>query len=381
MNDTIIIGGGIGGLTAAIALQRRGIAAHVYEAAPDLRAVGAGISLPVNALQVLDRLGLADTVRRAGTAPSSAELLDFRGNVLQTIDLRAIDQRYGFATIAIHRARLHDALVAQLAEGTLHLGKACRQVEQDAEAMHVQFADGSAAHGSVVLAADGVRSGVRRQLFPEAQLRYSGQSSYRAVVRAMLPPELEKDGQEIWGCCCRFGFSSIGGDEVYWYATLDSPPGVTESTTQAKAQLQELFAPFPAPVSDLIAATEAQQLIRTDMYDLPPIPTWYRGRVALMGDAAHATTPNLGQGGAQAIEDAWVLAESLSRYAEPEQAFAAYQSMRQAKATMIVNRSWQMGKLAHLRNPLGRALRNALMRWAPPSLGQKQFDALYTLNY
>jgi 2-polyprenyl-6-methoxyphenol hydroxylase-like FAD-dependent oxidoreductase len=381
MNDTIIIGGGIGGLTAAIALQRRGIAAHVYEAAPELRTVGAGISLPVNALQVLDRLGIAQEVRRAGATPERAELLDYRGGVLQTIDLRAAEQRYGFATVAIHRAQLHDALLAQLADGTLHLGKACRRIEHDAQAVRVQFADGSMAHGSVVLAADGVRSAVRRQLFPEAQLRYSGQSSYRAVVRAPLPPALEKGGQEIWGCGCRFGFSSIGGGDVYWYATLDSPPGVTESTAQAKAQLQERFAPFPAPVSDLIAAAEAQQLIRTDMYDLPPLASWHAGRVALLGDAAHATTPNLGQGGAQAIEDAWVLAESLARYAEPAQAFVAYQRVRQTKATMIVNRSWQMGKLAHLKNPLGRVLRNALMRGAPPSIGQKQFDALYTLNY
>ncbi|MDQ2998040.1 MAG: FAD-dependent monooxygenase [Chloroflexota bacterium] len=381
MNDAIIIGGGIGGLTAAIALQRRGIAAHVYEAAPELHTVGAGIWVPVNALQVLERLGVAHALRHAGAMLERAELLDYRGDVLQTVDLRAIEQRYGFATIAIHRARLHQALVAQLAEGTLHLGKACRQIDQDAQAARVQFADGSTAQGNVILAADGVRSVVRRQLFPEAQLRYSGQSSYRAIVRAPLPPELEKGGQEIWGRGCRFGFSSINGGDVYWYATLDSPPGVKESAEQAKAQLQQLFAPFPAPVSALIAAAEAQQLIRTDMYDLRPMLAWHHGRVALLGDAAHATTPNLGQGGAQAIEDAWVLAESLAHHAAPADAFAAYQRVRQTKATMIVNRSWQVGKLAHLKNPLGRALRNALMRGVPSSVGQKQSDALYTLNY
>jgi 2-polyprenyl-6-methoxyphenol hydroxylase-like FAD-dependent oxidoreductase len=310
-----------------------------------------------------------------------AELLDYRRGVLQTVDLRAIERRYGFATIAIHRARLHEALSAELANGTLHLGKASQQIEQDSQTVQVRFADGSTAQGSLAVAADGVRSTIRRQLFPEAQLRYSGQSSYRAVVRATLPPELQKAGQEIWGRGCRFGFSSIGGGDVYWYATLDSPPGVKENTKQAKAQLQKLFAPFPAPVQGLIASAEAQQLIRTDIYDLRPMPAWYQGRVALLGDAAHATTPNLGQGGAQAIEDAWVLAESLARYAEPEQAFAAYQRVRQAKATMVVNRSWQMGKLAHLKNPLGRALRNGLMRMAPPSVGQKQFDMLYALNY
>jgi 2-polyprenyl-6-methoxyphenol hydroxylase-like FAD-dependent oxidoreductase len=222
---------------------------------------------------------------------------------------------------------------------------------------------------------------VRRQLFPDARLRYSGQSSYRAVVRATLPPDLAGGGQEIWGRGCRFGFSSIGGGEVYWYATLDAAPGVQEMPGQAKARLCELFAPFPAPVSELIAAAEEQQLIRTDMYDLRPLPAWHLGRVALLGDAAHATTPNLGQGGAQAIEDAYVLAECLAQQAEPAAAFAAYQQLRQAKATMVVNRSWQMGKLAHLKNPLGRAARNAFMRGMPASVGQRQFDTLFALNY
>jgi 2-polyprenyl-6-methoxyphenol hydroxylase-like FAD-dependent oxidoreductase len=381
IDNAIIIGGGIGGLTAAIALQRRGIAAHVYEAAPELRAVGAGLWVPVNALRVLDRLGVAEAVRRAGAALDQAELLDHRGSVLQSVDLRAVEQRYGFTTIAIHRARLHDALLAELADGTLHLGKACKQIEQGPQAVRVQFADGSAVAGSVAVAADGVRSAIRRQLFPAAQLRYSGQTSYRAVVRAVLPPELRGGGQEIWGPGRRFGFSSIGSGEVYWYATLDAPPGLPETTGQAKARLQALFATFPRPVSDLIAAAEEQQLIRTDMYDLRPLPAWHQGRVVLLGDAAHATTPNLGQGGAQAIEDAYVLADSLARHAEPPDAFADYQRIRQPKATMVVNRSWQMGKLAHLKNPLGRAARNALMRGMPASVGQRQFDALFALNY
>ncbi|HEU5099057.1 MAG TPA: FAD-dependent monooxygenase [Roseiflexaceae bacterium] len=381
IDKAIIIGGGIGGLTVGIALQRRGIEAHVYEAAPELRAVGAGIWVPVNALRVLERLGVARAVQGAGAALERAELLDYRGSILQSIDLRAIEQRYGFTTIAIHRARLHAALMAELAQGTLHVGKASQRVEQDDRAVHVQFVGGSVASGSVVLAADGVRSAVRRQLYPDARLRYSGQSSYRAVVRAALPPELSNGGQEIWGRGCRFGFSSIGGGEVYWYATLDAAPGLQETTGQAKARLSELFAPFPSPVSDLIAVAEEQQLIRTDMYDLRPLPAWHRGRVALLGDAAHATTPNLGQGGAQAIEDAYVLAECLARHPDPAAAFAEYEQLRWAKATMVVNRSWQMGKLAHLKNPLGRAARNALMRGMPASVGQRQFDALFRLNY
>jgi 2-polyprenyl-6-methoxyphenol hydroxylase-like FAD-dependent oxidoreductase len=381
MIDVIIIGGGIGGLTAAIALQRRGIAAHVFEAAAELRAVGAGIQMPSNAMQVLSRLGVAEAVQQAGAALEHGQICDYESGVLQSVDLRVVEQRYGFATIAIHRARLQAILVAALAEGTLHLGKACREVEQDEHGVHVRFADGSDTTGRALVAADGVRSVVRRQLFPDVDLRYSGQSSYRAVARYALPPELERAGQEIWGQGCRFGFCSVGGGEVYWYATFDTPAGVQDAPGQAMSRLKQLFAGFPTPVPALIEATESAQLTRTDMYDFRPISAWHQGRVALLGDAAHATTPNLGQGGAQAIEDAYVLAESLARHAEPQAAFAAYERVRRAKAAMVVNRSWQLGKLAHLRHPLLRGVRNLLLRGTPASVGQKQFDALFALNY
>jgi 2-polyprenyl-6-methoxyphenol hydroxylase-like FAD-dependent oxidoreductase len=381
MVDIIIIGGGIGGLTAAIALQRRGIMAHVFEAAPELRAVGAGIQMPSNAMQVLSRLGVADAVRQAGAALDHGEICDYERGVLQSVDLRTVERRYGFATIAIHRARLQSILASALAEGTLHLGKASRQIEQDERGVRVQFADGSQVAAPIVVAADGVRSIVRRQLFPTVELRYSGQSSYRAVVRYTVPPELAHAGQEIWGAGCRFGFCSIGSGEVYWYATFDTPAGVADLPGQARPRLQELFAQFPAPIPALIAATEEAQLTRTDMFDFRPIPVWHQGRVVLLGDAAHATTPNLGQGGAQAIEDAYVLAESLARQAQPELAFSEYERVRRAKAAMVVNRSWQLGKLAHLRSPLLRGVRNLLLRGTPASVGARQFDALFALNY
>src|SRR6185436_7867152 len=123
-------------------------------------------------------------------------------------------------------------------------------------------------------------------------------------------------------------------------------------------RLATLVEPFPAPVPPLIAATDAARITRTDLTDLAPIERWHRGRVALLGDAAHATTPNLGQGGAQAIEDAWVLADRLAAHDTPEAAFADYERIRMPKARMVVNTSWRFGKMAHLANPLARAARN-----------------------
>jgi 2-polyprenyl-6-methoxyphenol hydroxylase-like FAD-dependent oxidoreductase len=142
-----------------------------------------------------------------------------------------------------------------------------------------------------------------------------------------------------------------------------------------------MAASFPAPVPELVAATDVERMLRTDMYDLAALPAWGRGRVVLLGDAAHATTPNLGQGGAQAIEDAYVLAEQLAANARPEDAFAAYQRIREPKARMVVDTSRRLGRIVHLGNPLARGLRNAALRLTPAVVARKQMEALYSLDY
>lgn len=380
MHDVAIIGGGIGGLTTAIALRQRGIQAAVYEAAPELRPVGAGIWVPPNAMQVFDRLGLAPAVQQAGMPIRFGDILDARGERLQRADMGAVAKRFGFPTLAIHRGRLHQILVAALDPAQLHLGKACAAVTQGPDGARVRFADGDEVPARVVVGADGLRSVVRRQLFPEARLRYSGQSSYRAVVPYTLPTELAGVGAEIWGPGCRFGFSAVAPGEVYWYATLDAAPGSLYGRALFVEALAARFDSFPAPARALIEATPEATIINTDLHDLRPLRRWYAGRVGLLGDAAHATTPNLGQGGAQAVEDAAVLAECLAAYPEPARAFGVYQQRRQAKATRVVNRSWYLGKLTHVRNPLGRALRNLLMRSTPPSVAQREFERLYQLD-
>jgi 2-polyprenyl-6-methoxyphenol hydroxylase-like FAD-dependent oxidoreductase len=378
----VIVGGGIGGLALAIALRRRGIEAPVYEAAPELRAVGAGISLQPNALQVLDRLGVAERVAAEGGDLARAELRDVRAGVLLAADMRDAARRFGWGTLAIHRGRLQQVLLASLPAGSVHLGRECRDVVSGDGCARVRFADGGEVEADVVVGADGAHSPVREAVASGTRLRYSGQSSYRAVLRFGLPPELEGVAWEVWGPGCRFGFSGIGHGEVYWYATLDAPAGDRDaSAAETRRRLDAMAAPFPAPVPELIAATDAERVIRTDMYDLPALPAWHRGRVVLLGDAAHATTPNLGQGGAQAIEDAYVLAEQLAAHPRPQDAFAAYRRIREPKARMVVDTSRRLGRLVHLTNPLARALRNAAMRLTPAGVARKQMEALYTLDY
>lgn len=377
----VIIGGGIGGLTAAIALRQRGLDAQVYEAAPELEAVGAGIMVPANAMQVLERLDVADDVRARGIHIHHGDLCDARAGLLQRVDQAYAERRYGSGITGIHRARLQDALAARIPADALHLGRRCAAIDQDDGGVTVRFQDGAVVRADVVVGADGVHSAVRPHVGPDARLRYSGQTSYRAVVPVRLSDEQRNAAVEVWGAGFRFGYAPIAPDEVYWYATRDAAPGQRDAPGQARDELMALAADFPAPIPDLVAAARPDQLIRTDMFDLPGLRGWHRGRVALLGDAAHATTPNLGQGGAQAIEDAWVLADQLAATDDVAAALRAYEAIRMPKAHRVINTSWRIGKLAHVGHPLGRALRNWLVRHTPESATRRQLDQIYALNY
>lgn len=376
-----IVGGGIGGLAAAIALRRRGFEPRLYEAAPELREVGAGIGVPPNAVQVLARLGLAEAVAAEGAPTRVAELRDAKAGLLRRAEMSFTVGGADYPTIAIHRGRLQRVLAAQLPPASIHTGMECTRVEQGGERVILRFADGASTDAELVVGADGLRSAVRRSIFPGVRLRYSGQTSYRGVTAYMLPPEFDGVGWEVWSAGARIGFSPIGHGEVYWYATMDAPEGGGDAPGTLRAKLAALAEPFPAPIPEIIAATDEARITRTDLTDFVPIPSWYRGRVVLLGDAAHATTPNLGQGGAQAMEDAWVLADRLAAGAAPEPALAEYERIRMPKARMVVDTSWRFGKLTHLGNPLARAARNLLFRALPERIARRQYDALYRLNF
>ena len=374
-----VIGGGIGGLAAAVALQRRGFDVHVYESAAELGAVGKGIWVPTNAMLVLDRLGLGDAVAARGVALERIEVRDKDGGVLQAIDLRDVHTRFGRTTVSVLRAELQAVLVGALRAGTLHLGKRCVGVRADDSGAVAQFNDGTHAEGEVIVGADGVRSVAREAVSPNTPLRYSGQTCYLGVANLRLPPHLGRTVWEVWGGAHRFGFSSVAADRVYWFAPATAPEGGREPLDVL--EIGDRYADFPAPIPDIIRHTPTQDIIRVDLHDFVPITRWFRGRVVLVGDAAHAMTPNLGQGGAQAVEDAYVLAEALAQEKSVEAAFAAYARVRQPKATRLVNTAWWFGRLAHVEAPWLRGLRDTTLRLTPDRVNRRQAYALYRLDY
>ncbi|SDY32798.1 FAD-dependent monooxygenase [Hymenobacter psychrophilus] len=380
MADFIIIGAGIGGLAAAHALLNLGHAVRVYEAAPELRAVGAGVVLGANAMRALHELGLHDAVAAQGAPVRQLRLLDQQGRLLQAADTSGFTQQLGFDNVGVHRADLQRALLADLPPGTVQLGMPFERLHETPAGVTARFADGTEAHADALLGADGLNSRVRQQLWPAAVPRYAGYTCWRGVVDASVLGLAAGESGETWGRAGRrFGYVPVGGGRVYWFACLNSPePRNPRFRAYQVADLQREFAGFHAPVPALLDLTPASQLLWNDILDLPPLPHFARGPVLLLGDAAHATTPNLGQGAGMAIEDAAVLARCLrAAPSDVPAAFRAFEQRRRPRTARIVRTSWYLGRVGQLENPVLTALRNVLMRLLPAAVSRSQMAWLY----
>ena len=376
----VILGGGIGGLTLCAALQHFGLTSTVYEKATSWRH-GAGIWVPPNAMQVLDRLGIAAQLKGKGNELDRLELSDAKYGKINSIELSSAKERFGFTTLAIHRGHLHEELLIAAGAGNVHTGKRLTEISANGNSSTLHFEDGEAVITDVIVGADGIHSSVREEVAPGAHLRYSGQSSYRAVVPFALASGLNAVSREIWSDGCRFGFSGIGNGLVYWYATFDATPGVTADPEASWRHACHLAGKFPDPVPAIIQATVPDDILRTDIEDMPPGNPWFTGSIVLLGDAAHAATPNLGQGGAQAMEDAFVLAQEMSRNSDAPSAFNRYMAIRKSKADQITEQAYRFGKMAHVSIRPLRFLRNVVFKATPARMQAKQVEALYTLNF
>ncbi len=369
----IIIGGGIGGLTVAIALRRAVIEATVYERAPEPREVGAGIGLWGNAIGALRTIGLAEAVIDRGEVARSAEVRDARGRVLSHIDAAA----GGLGpepTVVIHRADLLDVLLGALSAESVRFGHTLARFEQDESGVIALFGEGREGRGDVLIGADGLNSAVRAQLLGPRPARYSGYTCWRGVVtfpEGRVPPGTIA---EVWGRGRRFGITRIGGGRLYWWATINAPPSPLEQgalDAGAKGILVRSHAGFAQPVPDIIAATDPARIVRNDIYDRPPIDRWSRGRVILTGDAAHPTTPNLGQGGCMAIEDGVILprfligvdAHDSSAVADAFESFARH---RRSRCASIVRQSRFFGRICQWESPVLCWGRDRFMRLIGP---------------
>ncbi len=334
----LVVGGGVGGLVAAIALVRKGISVEVFEQAPALTAAGASLQLGPNALRLADDLGLLPALRRVGVRPERVDLVRWDdGSLLHRTTLGAPAETYFSAPqLDFYRPDLHRVLVEALPEGVLRFGARVERVDQTAERATVVLSDGRRADGDLVVAADGIRSGIRQQLVGADEPVFSGTVVYRGVVPRADAAAIHPDGVNLyWLGPYRHGVS-------YWISTgtllavncavqdADSSPESWTLETDAR-EAAEAFEGWDPTLLDRIGRVPT--MLRGAVFVRQPIEHWSFGRVTLLGDAAHAMEPFQAQGAAQAIEDAYVLAECVAAASDDAvAALARYEAVRMSRA-------------------------------------------------
>ncbi|SHI59636.1 FAD-dependent monooxygenase [Aquimarina spongiae] len=373
-----IVGAGIGGLTTALALEKIGVDYEIFEKAPKIDEVGAGIWLAPNALSVLQYLDVLDEVKVKGNTINQITLAQADLAPISDNDQDFIEEEFGFTTIAIHRAALQQLLFDKIPKEKIHLGKGFQSYEEHPNGnIKVKFEDDTIIETNYLLGADGIHSKVRKQLFPESKIRYSGQTCWRGVANFEMTSEFQHRGMELWGNQIRFGISKIAENKVYWFAVALDSPNQKDNRDQLQQKLVEMFKEFDPIVTQLILSTPIEKIVRNDIIDLALLDHWHHDNICLIGDAAHATTPNMGQGGAQAIEDAYYLSKMIVNDQGNKHNFKIFEGKRKKKVTTIVNQSWSTGKMAHWK--YGQGFRNFVLKRVPKKVLQKKMIEMYQI--
>ncbi|WP_405636743.1 FAD-dependent monooxygenase [Streptomyces sp. NBC_00056] len=359
----VVVGGGIGGLTAAVALDLRGWHVTVLERAAGLKSVGSGISLAPNAQRALDVIGLGEEIRSLAAWEGEGGLRTPGGRWLSRSDAKAAAERFGGSLVLLHRATLIDKLASRLPDGVVHTASAAALADpgvagDPARPARVTTPDG-AFEAELVVGADGIRSAVRTALFPtHPGAVYAGFTTWRLLVPPLGRPFAQ---HETWGRGRIWGTHPFADGTVYAYGAAVAPAG-EHAPDGEKAALLRRFGDWHDPIPAIIDAAAPEEILRHDVHHIAePLPAFHRGRVALLGDAAHAMPPTLGQGGNQAIEDAVVLAH----HADPAQpdalGLAAYTAARRPRTTAVARKAVAVGRVNMLSNRPAMALRNTLI--------------------
>jgi 2-polyprenyl-6-methoxyphenol hydroxylase-like FAD-dependent oxidoreductase len=355
----LVVGGGIGGLSAAIALRQSGFDVRVFERATRFGEAGTALTLWSNALRAARRLGVAEAIERAGTKIETADIRACGGRVLVRTPVGELSRELGAPSACVPRPALQSALLGALTPDAVRMNAPCVALRDEGGRVVVRFADGTDAQGDVLVGADGLKSSVRDALFGTQPPRYAGYTSWRAIVEFAHGALEPGRALESWGRGARFGLVPLDGGRVYWFAKLNAAAGGTDVD---RATLEARFRGWHEPIAELIAATPDESILRHDIYDRDPLPRWGAGRITLLGDAAHPTTPDLAQGACMAMEDAVVLARELKAGGDPASALRRYETLRMPRTSWLTREARRQAWYGQLEGALVTAVRDLGLR-------------------
>jgi 2-polyprenyl-6-methoxyphenol hydroxylase-like FAD-dependent oxidoreductase len=373
--SAVIVGAGIGGLAAALSLQRQGWKVEVHERAAQARELGFALLLAPNAMRVLRELGVDQAVREAAFQPRYGDLRRPNGTVLRRIDSAPVQAALGDPAIVALRPVLHGALLNAVGSDTVKLSSRGVSIERHASGATLHLEGGGVARARVLIGADGVDSMVRKTLHPnEPKPNASGLFALRGISEGDVSVLGETSGAQYYGRGVEAGLARANATVTYWYISMlasQVPPGATP-----RAVLEHISHDFHEPFKKLVLATKPSDLRLDELLERAPLDSWGDGAVTLLGDAAHPMLPHAGQGAAQALEDALALGRALSRGDTPEDALRRYERVRSARTRRVVGIARRNAMMGSIKNPLACWARDAAFKLIPTRNILQQMIAL-----
>ncbi|WP_323704033.1 FAD-dependent monooxygenase [Mammaliicoccus sp. Dog046] len=351
-----VVGAGIGGLTVAGLMCQIGHDVNVYEGKDNLDQVGAGIGIGSNALKALKQYRMAYAIEQEGQPLEQIKIHSDLDENLSALNMKQDDTH----NITIHRNVLHEILKTYVPSERIHLNHKVTEFKPTGDGVRLCFDNGEVEEFELVIAADGLHSNIRTQIYPKSLPKYAGYTCFRGVVNAKLDID-GKEALEYWGHKGRFGIVPLKENQYYWFCTMNAKENDLQFKSFEKPHLQAYFNQFPNEVRQILDAQDEVGILQHDIYDIAPLKSFVSGRVVLLGDAAHATTPNMGQGAGQAIEDAVTLA-NLIKDRDIEAALKRYDKLRVKHTKKVILKSRKIGKVGQATSTMKIKSRNAMMK-------------------
>jgi 2-polyprenyl-6-methoxyphenol hydroxylase-like FAD-dependent oxidoreductase len=367
-----IIGGGIGGLTMALTLKRNNQTFKLYEKSEKFEEVGAGIGIASNALKIFDKLNIGNELRERGHLLKRTILATEKLKPLKTVP-------FPEEVYCIHRASIIDVISNELDDNSYELNKEVESIENE-ETVKIKFKNNTVSEFDTLIASDGINSTIRKSVFPEIGIRPTHQVIWRGITKFDINEDLKHTYYELFEGSLRFLFLPLNDTEMFWLAVQEKKNFSKDLSTSLKSYLLKTYSGFHPIVLNLLNRTMESDILQNELADIEPnYKDWFKNKTVFIGDSIHATTPNLGQGACQAIEDAYTLGLCIKN--NVNNSFSDYQNVRLKKVEYIVKQSWKIGKMSLISGGLQKKLLHLLLRFFPEKQYQKRFERIIDIEY